>query len=265
MAIQPIPGIPALKIDDSLVIGDLHIGVEAHLGKKGVHLTSRTDKMFDTIVEAASTDVNRIIMIGDIKDSVPGSTKQEYREIPVFCDRLLDFFSEVCIVRGNHDTNIEEFVPGAVRIIPASGMCLGDVGLIHGHTWPSAEVMSKKTLVMGHEHPTVLFRDGVGAHMTEPCWLRGKFKAESNEKYEKLPDNFIVTPAFNRLLGGSPMNVIGSSLLGPILNSDIVDLENAHIYLLDGLDLGKRSDLMVKSNRYKKWNDDENSPRHTSL
>ena len=27
--LQPVPGIPALKIGDTLVIGDLHIGVEA--------------------------------------------------------------------------------------------------------------------------------------------------------------------------------------------------------------------------------------------
>ena len=169
------------------------------------------------------------------------------------------------IVRGNHDTSIEEFVPGAVRIYPASGARISDVGFIHGHTWPSAEVMACKTLVMGHEHPTVLFKDGVGAQTSEPCWVRGNFAKTSDEKYEKLPENFIVVPAFNRLLGGSPVNVIGSALLGPILNSDLPDLDNAHLYLLDGLDLGRRCDLMVKSNRFKKWNDDENSPRHNSL
>ncbi|MCQ2079382.1 MAG: metallophosphoesterase [archaeon] len=263
--IQPVPGIPALRVEDSLIIGDLHIGVEAHLGKKGVHLTSRTDMMFDSVVEAAGTEVDRIIMIGDIKDSVPGSTRQEYREIPMFCDRLLEHFSEVCIVRGNHDTSIEEFVPGRVRIHPASGMVLGDIGLIHGHTWPSEEVMGCRTLVMGHEHPTVLFKDGVGAHMSEPCWLRGRFKEVSSERYPSLPEQFIVVPAFNRLLGGSPMNVVDSEPLSPILNSDLVDLDNSHLYLLDGLDLGIRSDLMVRSRRFKRWNDDENSRRHTSV
>lgn len=265
MPAQPVPGIPALKIDDTLVIGDLHIGVEAHLGKKGVHLTSRTDRMFDTVIEAAGNDVDRILMIGDIKDSVPGSTRQEYREIPMFCDRLLAHFSEVGIVRGNHDTSIEEFVPGAVRIHPASGTRIGDYGFVHGHTWPSPEVMSCSTFVMGHEHPTVLFKDGVGAHLSEPCWLRGRFNDVQDERYGKLPENFVVVPAFNRLLGGSPVNIIGGSLLGPILNSEMVDLDNAHIYLLDGLDLGRRGDLMVKTGRYKKWNDDENSPRHNSL
>ncbi len=264
--IQPVPGIPALKLGEgTMVIGDLHIGVEAHMGAKGVHLTSHTDLMFDSIIEAAGTDVDRIVMIGDIKDSVPGSTRQEYREIPSFCDRLLEHFSEVWIVRGNHDTSIEEFVPGAVRIFPATGTYIDDIGLVHGHTWPSAEVMAKKTLVMGHCHPTVLFRDGVGAHMSEPCWLRGRFAKESDEKYPKLPESFIVVPAFNRLLGGSPINAIGTPLLGPIMNSDIVDLDSARVYLLDGIDLGPRSSLMVKDRQFRRWNDDENSPRHSAL
>ncbi|AGI85058.1 phosphoesterase [Candidatus Methanomethylophilus alvi Mx1201] len=263
--LQPVPGIPALKIGDTLVIGDLHIGVEAHLGAKGIHLTSRTDTMFDAVIEAAGTDVDRIIMIGDIKDSVPGSTRQEYREIPNFCDRLLEHFTEVCIVRGNHDTSIEEFVPGAVRIYPATGMSIGNIGLIHGHTWPSEQVMAKKTLVMGHCHPTVLFKDGVGAHISEPCWVRGRFTVTENERYPILPESFIIVPAFNRMLGGSPVNAIGTPLLGPIMNSDIVDLENARLYLLDGIDLGRRETLMVKDRQFKRWNDDENSPRHSAL
>ncbi len=263
--IQPVPGIPALKMGNSLVIGDLHIGVEAHLGAKGIHLTSRTDTMFDAVIEAAGTDVDRIIMIGDIKDSVPGSTKQEYREIPVFCDRLLEHFAEVCIVRGNHDTSIEEFVPGAVRIYPATGMVSGNIGLVHGHTWPSPEVMSRKTLVLGHCHPTVLFKDGVGTHVSEPCWVRGSFTSAKNERYETLPESFIIVPAFNRLLGGSPVNAIDTPLLGPIMNSDLVDLDNSHLYLLDGIYLGKRGSLMVKNRHARRWDDDETSPRHSAL
>ena len=61
------------------------------------------------------------------------------------------------------------------------------------------------------------------------------------------------------------MNAIGTPLLGPIMNSDIVDLENAHLYLLDGIDLGRRETLMVKDRQFKRWNDDENSPRHSAL
>ncbi|MFA6870058.1 MAG: metallophosphoesterase [Methanomethylophilus sp.] len=264
--LQPVPGLPALRLDDSLVIGDLHIGVESHLVSKGFHLSSRTDDMYDRIRAAAGSEVRRIIMIGDVKDSVPGSTRQEYREIPAFCDRLLETFDQVDIVRGNHDTSIEEFVPGQVRVWPASGAVIDGVGLIHGHTWPSPEVMAAEHLVMGHEHPTVMFADSVGAHMTEPCWLRGRFREpREGDRYPKLPQQFIVVPSFNKLLGGSPVNIIGQPLLGPLLNSDLVDLDTAEIFLLDGIDLGRRSDLMVKGRNYDRWDDREDVPRHKKL
>ena len=47
--IQPVYDIPALKVENCLVIGDLHIGVESHLRSKGFHLTSRTSDMHDSI------------------------------------------------------------------------------------------------------------------------------------------------------------------------------------------------------------------------
>lgn len=254
MDLQPVYGIPALKADTNLIVGDLHIGVESHLRSKGFHLVSHTSKMYDSLIEAAEDDVNRLIVIGDVKDSVPGSTKQEYAEIPDFFERLFERFDIIDVVRGNHDTQIEEFLPSRVKIRPASGLKIGDTGFIHGHTWPSAEVMDCRTLVMAHNHPAVMFCDGVGRRTTEPCWFRGSFNATSDERYPVIPERFLVIPAFNRMLGGSPVNVIGEDLLGPVLNSGLLDLDNAHPHLLDGIDLGKRSDLMVQgreNNRFK--------------
>ena len=265
MEIQPVYEVPALRLDKALVIGDLHIGVEAHLGAKGVHITSRTSDMLDTIL-GIEERINHIIILGDLKDSVPGSTRQEYREIPRFCDKLLENFGRVSIVRGNHDTAIEEFIPPEVKVFPATGVVYGEAGLVHGHTWPSDDVMAQKVLITCHEHPTVLFRDGVGAHLSEPCWLRGRFKAPGEKcRYSKLPESFIVVPAFNRLLGGSPVNEMETPMLGPVLNSDLVDLDDAGIYLLDGVYLGRRGDLIVKDRQFRRWNDSEDSPRHTSM
>lgn len=254
MDLQPVYGIPALKADTNLIVGDLHIGMESHLRSKGFHLISHTSKMYDSLIEAAEDDVNRLIVIGDVKDSVPGSTKQEYAEIPNFFERLFERFDIIDVVRGNHDTQIEEFLPSRVKIRPASGLKIGDTGFIHGHTWPSAEVMDCRTLVLAHNHPAVMFCDGVGRRTTEPCWFRGSFNATSDERYPVIPERFLVIPAFNRMLGGSPVNVIGEDLLGPVLNSGLLDLDNAHLYLLDGIDLGKRSDLMIQgreNNRFK--------------
>lgn len=254
MDLQPVYGVPALKADTNLVVGDLHIGVESHLRSKGFHLVSHTSNMYDSLIEAAEDDVNRLVVIGDVKDSVPGSTKQEYAEIPEFFERLFERFDIIDVVRGNHDTQIEEFLPSRVKVRPASGLKIGDTGFTHGHTWPSEDVMDCRTLVMAHNHPAVMFCDGVGRRTTEPCWFRGSFNTTSDERYPILPERFLVIPAFNRMLGGSPINVIGENLLGPVLNSGLLDLDNAHLYLLDGIDLGKRSDLMVQgreNNRFK--------------
>ena len=250
--VQPIYGVPALRIDDTFVITDLHIGVEAHLMKKGFHLSSKTEEMYQCILDN-SYGCDHLIVLGDVKDAVPGTSKQEYREIPDFFERLIRLFDNVDVVRGNHDTNIEEFMPKGVRIRPASGMVIGDIGFIHGHTWPSDEVMASKLLVMAHEHPAVMFRDGVGKQTTEPCWVRGHF-ISGGDKYLTHPDSFIIVPAFNRMLGGSPMNVNNSKFLGPLVSIEFLDLDEAHMYLLDGIDLGKRSDIMV-SDRYEKRNE----------
>lgn len=244
--IQPIPNIPALKVGSSLVIADMHIGLESHLMSKGFHILSRTDDMLRTIRDV-SLDCNNLIILGDVKHTVPGSSKQEYREIPDFFESLLEIFTTVNVVRGNHDTNIEDFLPARVKIKPASGMVLDDVGFIHGHTWPSEEVMGAETLVVAHNHPAVMFKDGIGKRTTEPCWVRGKFISGCN-RYEHSPSSFIMVPAFNRMLGGSPVNIIDGKFLGPVLSSDMLNMGDAHVYLLDGIDLGKRSDIMLKDN-----------------
>ncbi len=247
--VQPVYNVPALTVGSALVIGDLHIGVESHMRAKGFHIVSRTKEMLESIEGAADDCVGRLVVIGDVKDSVPGSTKQEYAEIPDFFERLFERFDIIDVVRGNHDTGIEGFLPGRVKVHPATGMRLDDVGLVHGHRWPSQEVMACRTLVMAHNHPAVMFVDGVGKIMTEPCWIRGRFKAGSSDAYPVLPERFIVVPAFNRMLGGSPMNSEDVEPIGPILGSELVDFDGSRLYLLDGVDLGRRSDLMVRKAR----------------
>ena len=105
---------------------------------------------------------------------------------------------------------------------------------------------------MAHEHPAVMFRDGIGKQTTEPCWFRGSFR-ERSERYPTMPESFIVTPSFNRMLGGSPMNVNNGKFLGPLINDEYMDLDNAELFLLDGIDLGKRNDLMI-DDRYEQRN-----------
>jgi len=192
-----------------------------------------------------SDDAARLIVLGDVKDSVPGSSKQEYLEIPDFFRAMLERFDVVDVVIGNHDTQIDEFLPKHVNVHPASGLRIGDVGLIHGHTWPSPDVMASKILVTAHNHPNVMFVDGVGKRTTEPCWFRAPFK-EAPNNYLQCPEEMIIMPSFNRLLGGSPVNAAEEKFLGPLMNSSSIDINEAQIFLLDGICLGKRKDILVK-------------------
>lgn len=244
MSPQPLPDLPALLIGDAVVISDLHIGMETKLKRKGFHIVSRTGDMISALMSCPE-ECRRLVILGDVKDTVPGRSRQEYLEIPAFFGKLMERYDRIDIVKGNHDTDLEEFIPFGIRIHQASGMVMGDTGLVHGHTWPSEEVMRCRTLVMAHEHPAVMFRDGVGRHMTEPCWVRGEI-VSGGERYPEHPDRFVIVPAFNRLLGGSPVNVIDGKFLSPIINSGMTDLDSSEIYLLDGIFLGKRADLMVR-------------------
>lgn len=253
MNLQPLPGRPVLLLEGeetAAAIGDLHIGIESHLRWKGFHLPSRTETMLQDIL-SLSDRVTRLIIIGDVKHRVPGSTRQEVEEIPAFFRRLCDAFPAVDLVKGNHDANIEDHIDSDVRIHPPGGMVWEDTGLVHGHTWPSSRVMSCRQLVMAHNHPTVMFLDGVGKRTSEPCWLRGVFR-QAGDRYLQVPETFLVVPAFNPVLGGSPVNVENEQLLGPLLNSGLPDLDSARIFLLDGIDLGRRSDLMVTGRSYRR-------------
>ena len=247
MRISPVPDKAMLLLsgeEQMVVVADLHIGLEAHLSWKGFHIPSQTEKMERELIEA-STGKDALIILGDVKHRVPGSTRQEHREIPLFFQRMVDAYPRVEVVRGNHDGGLEEFLPPDVIVHPASGLRLDDVGLLHGHTLPSKRLDSCKTVVCAHNHSRMAFNSPQGSGPTEPCWLRIPYKPEAMGE-------LIVLPAFNPNLGGSPVNIEGEGFLGPVLNDPALDIDNALVYLLDGAALGRLRDLVVPGRKYKK-------------
>jgi len=137
--------------------------------------------------------------------------------------------------------------PRGVEIHPSTGFTIGDVGFIHGHTWPSSEVMSRSVLVMAHNHPTVALEDSLGNISKEPCWVRFPVMKGAVKRYMEVPEEIIMIPAFNRSLGGSPVNITGGKLLGPLFSEGLIDLAKGRVYLADGIYLGTIGCLMVRS------------------
>jgi hypothetical protein len=244
--VEPVAGERALMVGAPggryIVAGDLHVGMEEELERRGFHIpdqTGRTIARLTKLIEDGRPD--GLVLLGDVKHQVPFSEKWE--RLHVF--RLLDELSgmvPVTIVSGNHDGGISRMVPEKVRI--AASLVIGDTGLVHGHSWPPDRVMRCKTLVVAHAHPCVILRDECGRSVTEACWLRAAFwKKKANEHYRPPFPELIVMPAFGELRSGYPVNEGRGSLLGPIFRNGLVNLPGARVWLPDGTFLGAVKDL----------------------
>jgi putative SbcD/Mre11-related phosphoesterase len=256
---HPVPGEPAFLIEDppgisgnSLVIADLHFGIEYSLALAGAHLPSQSDEITERILDLCSKlDVTQLIILGDIKHTVPITSKQEWHELPKIFTRLAEAVESIEIIPGNHDGNLQNMIPKdltQIRFHPLAGTVLHGIGLVHGHTWPAPDVFESTQMLMAHNHPNVLFVDKLGGRVSYSCWLRGYLdKIRAAERYPdavKSDIEIIIMPAFNDIGSGTPVNVEEPEFLGPMLKNQFIDLENANIYLLDGTALGTLSELI---------------------
>ncbi len=279
-ALKPIGSEPALLLrrrgERVVVLGDLHIGWEVTLSQQGIHIPSQTGKMLQRLKAIIEKEhPSRIIMLGDVKHSVTGAELEEWRDVPDFFEALLKLVPAVQVILGNHDGNLEPLTPSKVEILPSTGLALWNrFGLLHGHAWPSPEILGCETLILGHLHPAVTLRDALGYRLTKPAWVtapcdpkklvRGTLKAAGIQPKgnleEVLEEKFrvklattrcVFVPPFNDFLGGRPVNsrkieeTHAGERLGPVLRSGAVDMDDAEVHLLDGTYLGRVKQLKM--------------------
>jgi uncharacterized protein len=256
-----------------LLIADPHIGWETALQQKGIHVPSQTPKLLGKLLSLISkVKPDRLVIVGDVKYTVVSREFGEWQDIPDFFHKLESAVGAISVVRGNHDANLEPMLTEKIKLLPASGAVIGDVGVFHGHKWPSPELLSCKTLVMGHLHPVVVFRDPAGFKLTRQVWMKVACNTEmltrvllqkNNvkiagspqetlwEQYKIKPKSseLFIMPSFNDFLGGRPINEArlgDESLIGPVLRSEAVDVGNSEIFMLDGTYLGVLSKLKTE-------------------
>jgi putative SbcD/Mre11-related phosphoesterase len=258
----------------TLVIADPHLGWEMALQAKGIHVPSQTPKLLKKLLALLSKyKPDALVILGDVKYTVVVTELGEWRDVPDFFIELKRHISDIRIVRGNHDANLEPLLPENIELLPAAGTIMGDVGLFHGHKWPSPTLLKCKTLVMGHLHPVVVFRDLAGFKITRQVWVKaqcnitqlsktllqkhrikieGTPEATVKRHYDFKPQasQIFIMPSFNDFLGGRPINETTQRkegqtqrVVGPVLRSETVDMGNAEIYLLDGTYLGTLNQL----------------------
>lgn len=281
--IYPITPWPALVIKQGgstiLVVADLHLGFEYELSEMGINIPSQTLKIQSKLMKITKKiRPSRLILLGDVKHSVSNISLQEWKELPDFFESILEHVKIVEVIPGNHDGDLTPLTPPSVKILPTHGIVISGkerVGLFHGHTWPGIELLDTDYLVMAHNHPVIRFEDSFGYRTARRAWIKAKVDLEKlrqsmtphkgrRSKEPKTADQeedgsftsgagrLIIMPAFNDMLGGLQMNGDPSkTLLGPLLRSGCVDIDDAEAYLLDGSFLGTIACLrqLVRSRR----------------
>lgn len=235
---------PALLVDRTLVVTDLHVGIEYEYWKSGIKIPSQTKNMrtrIDALLK--KTKATTLLICGDFKHKVPGITYQEEREIPGFLEHFAKSVA-VEIAPGNHDADLHRLTPEGVVIHPATGILKGKTFFFHGHTWPGPGFTEAETLVMGHLQPQLEIRDKLGYVWREQVWVTAPLnKATVKEKYQHrgaVPDA-IVVPSFNPMAGGLALNKPRKGKDSPL--TKLLKLPKAEIHLLDGTFLGELSTL----------------------
>jgi putative SbcD/Mre11-related phosphoesterase len=262
ITLKPLIDEPALVVENehkALVIADLHLGIEAEFRERGINIGSQTEKLLDraiTCVKAAEPDV--IILLGDVKHTVPQILFTDRREVPFFLAELAAY-APIYVVKGNHDGDINRLLPEApelkheIYIQGTQGFLFDHVGYTHGHAWPSEELFSAPYIVIGHNHPRIRLVSSSSPYRSmKPVWIRAHCDYEAlKERYpeitvsERDAPRVIIMPAFNELCGGVAFNAAQKELLGPIA-SKLLHLESMEVYLLDGTYIGKVGDLEEK-------------------
>jgi len=261
---------PALMVEDGervMMAADLHLGMEYDLAKQGISIPYQWSRMLEELMALLGEHrPDRLVLLGDVKHGVPATSFQERREIPGFFETLLGAVNRIDITRGNHDANIQQFLPEGVTLHGSKGIMLGEgfrVAALHGHAWPPPGIMDADCVVMAHNHPTVLLNTPLGIKVSQRAWIRGRcertrlakaFLEQDNVKAGEDPESefrdryglepgspeIIIMPMFNDLLGGLPVNAESPrSLLGPLFRTDAVDMEGFDAYLLDGTYVGR--------------------------
>jgi len=211
---------------DTVVVADLHLGYEEALSERGIYVPpvqlSVIKRLLRLILD--ETKASRVIILGDVKHEFGSALRQEWREVLNLFNWLKERDVRVEVVRGNHDNFL---IPILKRLeVPLHDPILveGRYAMVHGHKPlpPEAYAENVEYILMGHEHPAVLFRDELGVKMKFKCFLDGRYEGR----------RVIVVPALSPLMPGTEVNLTEpSELLSPLLKE--VNLDAYRVYVVD--------------------------------
>jgi putative SbcD/Mre11-related phosphoesterase len=231
MLVSMIKGAPALLIrkEEVLVVGDLHIGIDLKYRRSGMSFQGATERMAEKLLETyMDSGARRIVILGDVKDSIGYPRFAEYKELERFFGALKGM--DITVARGNHDGNLARVFKNIGLDAPIEKeVIIGGVAMAHGNAWPSEEAMRQKYLVVAHFH----FAIDVGG-VKERAWLVAQAGKKIRDRYEKCNRGIrlIVEPSFNDLVPGTLIrNEMAESILP--FRQGVFDWKSTKVYGLN--------------------------------
>jgi len=201
-----------LETEGTIVLSDLHIGLESALEADGLHIPRfQTEDMREKLIEIMDRySPSKVVILGDLKHEFSKNVGQELSEVKSVLS-LLKESAEVCLARGNHDNYLIN-IAFKLGIDVEDSFIIGGISMMHGHVKSDA-----RPLVIGHEHPSVKVFDEIRAYVRLPCFLH--FEEE----------RILVLPAFSPLAPGTDFtSSYGSKVFSPSLEG--ADLGAAKVY-----------------------------------
>jgi len=153
-----VPLQPALILDVDkryLIVTDLHIGFESKFVRNEIFVGKNTivNESISQLLEIInSVKPDSLILLGDVKSSIKTISKYEWDSVPHFFNVMKEN-TDVILIPGNHDSNIQKLIPEEVTFASPKGMIIENVLLTHGHTLPSENFSHISKIIMGHVHP----------------------------------------------------------------------------------------------------------------
>ncbi len=214
--IKILPEGCAIINDDTMVISDLHLGYEGVMATSGlfmprVSLQDITDKIENVLKR--ENNVSKLIINGDLKHEFAELHRFEWKDVDDFVRYAKERFSELIVVRGNHDNYLKVLLKKYGIEMYESHYETDEFLITHGDRM-IINAFSKRYLIIGHEHPAMVIKDSVNVKVKVPCFLYGRVEGV----------NLLVLPAFSPIFPGTDMlSVPPSALLSPILRKTGID------------------------------------------
>ncbi len=213
----------ALKVEDYLIISDLHLGYEQSLNAEGIMIPRF---QYPLIIERLKeiqekSSCSNIVVNGDLKHEFGQISRQEWNETREFLEYLKTNFNDIVLIKGNHD-NFTRFIANKTDLEVEESFPIGDSLVLHGDKIIDPDPDIKK-LIIGHEHPCIGLRSGERLEKIK-CYLAGKYK----------DSNLLVMPSFNFVTEGS--DILQEKPLSPFLKAipggdlEVYAVENFEVF-----------------------------------